>query len=160
VKINKPEEGNLKSGCMDAKGQISSEILILIGMLLVFLVPLLLYGYGKINQAGDDLSIQQAEFSAQRLASLSDSVGYLGGNAAIIDEIQIPSDTENISIQNNRDVVITVDSPAGPEQIVQASYFNLTSPNMNSIVRPGNYFIDVQAISNISSSSQVELVVQ
>jgi len=142
---------NVSGGYVDmakncARGQMSTEILVLIGMALFLLLPVLLYAYGRANVSGEDLSTQKAEFAAHRLASLADSVGYLGGGAKVVDEIEIPPYVKNVSV-SGRDVVIEIDSVTGKKQIVAGSAFNLTSSGFERITKSGTYFIEVSALS-------------
>jgi len=132
------------------RGQMSVEILILVGMALFLLLPVLLYAYGRANVSGEDLSVQKAEFAAHRLASLADSVGYLGGASAVIDEIEIPPYVKNVSV-SGRDVVIEMDTANGKKQIVSGSTFNLTSTGFERITKSGTYFIEVRAVSTIGT---------
>ena len=132
------------------RGQMSVEILILVGMALFLLLPVLLYAYGRANVSGEDLSVQKAEFAAHRLASLADSVGYLGGASAVIDEIEIPPYVKNVSV-SGRDVVIEMDTANGKKQIVSGSAFNLTSAGFERITKSGTYFIEVRAVSTIGT---------
>ncbi|MCX6771767.1 MAG: hypothetical protein NTX79_06960 [Candidatus Micrarchaeota archaeon] len=148
------------NGC--ARGQMSTEILILVGMALFLLMPVLLYAYGRANVSGEDLSVQKAEFAAHRLASLADSVGYLGGGAKVIDEIEVPPYVKSVRV-NGRDIVIDMDSASGKKQIVAGSAFNLTSTGFERITKSGTYFIEVSALSAMRAapdSAQVGLSVQ
>ena len=129
-----------------ARGQMSTEILILVGMALFLLLPVLLYAYGRANVSGEDLSTQKAEFAAHRLASLADSVGYLGGASAVIDEIEIPPYVNSVTV-NGRDIVIDMDSASGKKQIVAGSAFNLNQTGFERITKSGTYFIEVRALS-------------
>ena len=143
-----------------ARGQMSTEILILVGMALFLLMPVLLYAYGRANVSGEDLSTQKAEFAAHRLASLADSVGYLGGAAAVIDEIEMPPYVKSIRA-SGRDIVIDMDSAGGKKQIVAGSAFNLTSTGFSRITKSGTYFIEVRALpATGTAGAQVGLSVQ
>ena len=144
------------------RGQMSTEILILVGMALFLLMPVLLYAYGRANVSGEDLSVQKAEFAAHRLASLADSVGYLGGGAKVIDEIEIPPYVKSVGV-NGRDVVVEIDSAGGRKQIVAGSSFVLSQAGLGNITKSGTYFIEVSALSAVRASpgdAQVELSVQ
>ena len=145
-----------------ARGQMSIEILILVGMALFLLMPVLLYAYGRANVSGEDLSIQKAEFAAHRLASLADSVGYLGGGAKVIDEIEIPPYVKSVTVQG-RDIVVEIDSAGGKKQIVAGSSFVLSGTGFSRITKSGTYFIEVGALSITRASPndpQVGLSVQ
>ena len=143
-----------------ARGQMSVEVLVLVGMALFLLLPVLLYAYGRANISGEDLSVQKAEFAAHRLASLADSVGYLGGAAAVIDEIEIPPYVKSVSV-DGRDIIIEMDSSGGKKQIVAGSAFKLESGGFDRITKSGTYFIEVRALSTTGQGgAQVEMTLR
>ena len=131
-------------------GQLSTEIILLIAVMLLLLVPLMVYAYSRANIANEDLSVQKAEFAAKRIATLADSVGYLGGEAAIIDEIEVPSFVQSITI-NQHDIIFNMSSTAGVKQIVQTSSFALNSSGFDRIRKAGTYFIEIKALSNYNA---------
>jgi type II secretory pathway pseudopilin PulG len=130
------------------KGQISTELLVLIGLILALMLPVLLYAYGRANVTQDDIAVQKAEFAAQRLARLADSVGYLGGGAAIVDEIEIPPGFRSLYVNGERDIVVGLSTASGNKQIVKSSDFNLTSSGLDKITQAGTYFIEVRSASD------------
>lgn len=139
------------------RGQVSTEVLILVGIALFLLIPVILYAYGRVNASGDDLAVQKAEFAAHRLASLADSVGYLGGAAAVVDEIEIPQYVESVEV-NGRDVVIKINSVAGEKDIVASTAFELEAVGFDDVKRAGTYFIEVSALEQGSpDGKQVRL---
>lgn len=128
-----------------SRGQASAELLIIIGFMLLLLIPLLLYSYGRVSIANEDIAVQKAEFAANRLAYLSDSVGYLGGEAAIVEEFEMPPNLKGITVSGH-DIILLVDSSAGAKQIVKTSAFNLTSGGLENIQKAGTYFLQVSAL--------------
>lgn len=126
-------------------GQVSTELLAITGFMFLILIPLLIYSYGRAGIANEDIAVQKAEFAAQRLSSLSDSVGYLGGAAAVVDEIEMPPNLKRVYV-NGHDIVIVVDSSAGAKQIVKSSAFGLNSSGLENITKAGTYFIEVSAL--------------
>jgi len=139
------------------RAQASTEILILVGLALFLLLPVLIYAYGKVNVSGEDLAVQKAEFAAHRLASLCDSVGYLGGGAAIVDEIEVPPYVRNVSV-NGRDIIFEMDSTAGRKQIVAGTAFELEGAGLGNVKKAGTYFIKVSALPVArTGKAQVEL---
>lgn len=139
-----------------AKGQVSMEILVLVGLMLMLLLPLLIYSYGRANVVREDLGVQKAEFAVQRLASLADSVGYIGGNASIIEEIEVPPQARSLKAVNG-DIVMELYSNGRWVQIAKSSAFTLhESPasGLGKITSGGTYFIEVRADSDVSSGSQ------
>ena len=144
------------------RGQASTEVLVLVGVALFLLLPVLLYAYGRANVSGEDLSTQKAEFAAHRLATLADSVGYLGGGAKIVDEIEIPPYVKSVGV-SGRDIIIELDSATGKKQIVAGTSFVLNQTGFASITKSGTYFIEVDALSAARtdpSAAQVGLSVQ
>ncbi len=137
---------------MEQRGQVSTEILIMIGMMLLLLLPLLFYAYGRANATGEDISVQKAEFAAQRLASSADSVGYLGGAAALVEEIELPSNVQNVSVAG-KDVVFDIASSAGKKQIVKSSAFSIKAAGFGKMTKAGTYLVEIGAISNYSAGS-------
>lgn len=143
------------------RGQASTEILVMMGMMMLLLLPLLFYAYGRANAAGEDISVQKAELAAQRLSSAADSVGYLGGAAALIEEIELPSNVQNVSVAG-RDVVFEIASSAGRKQIVKSSAFAIKATGLERMRRAGAYLVEIGAVSNYSASSaeQVYMIVK
>ena len=145
-----------------SRAQASTEILVLVGVALFLLLPVLLYAYGRANVSNEDLSVQKAEFAAHRLATLADSVGYLGGGAKIVDEIEVPPYVKNVSV-SGRDIVFEIDSSNGKKQVVAGTSFVLEQANFSRITQSGTYFIEVDALSvsrTNPSAPQVRLSVQ
>ena len=144
------------------KGQVGTEILVLVGMFLLLLLPLLLYAYNKAGTTGDDLSVQKAEFAASRLVTAADSVGYLGGDAAIIEEIEVPPNVNNLSV-NSHDIIFDLSGAGGDKQIVKSSAFTIKGVGLERIRPSGTYYIEVRAASNysaVSTSEQVTMTVR
>jgi hypothetical protein len=130
-----------------AKAQASVEILILVGISLFLLLPVVLYAYGRANTSGEDLSVQKAEFAANRLASLADSVGYLGGGAAVVDEIEIPPFVKSVGV-SGKDIIIEMNAASGRKQIVSGTAFRLVDGgSLSRISKAGTYFIEVRALT-------------
>jgi len=140
------------------KGQVSTEILMLIGLLLLLMLPVLMYADGRAGVTGEDMTVQRAEFVVQRLSSSVDSVGYLGGAAGLVEEIEIPSNFKNLTV-NGRDVIITIDSSAGKKQIVKGTGFRIKSVGLGNISKAGTYFIEITALSNFTAlnAEQVQM---
>ena len=144
-----------------ARGQASTEILMLIGLMLALLVPLIIYAYGRAGAAQDNFATQKAEFAAQRLAGLADSVGYLGGAAAIVDQVDVPAGVKSVRIDSSgHDIIFGMNSPAGEKEIVKSSAFSISAPNIGRLGSGGTYFVRVRALSNFTGGAQIEMTVQ
>jgi len=136
---------------------MATEVLVIVGMMLLLLLPLLFYSYGRANVAREDIAVQKAEFAAQRLASAIDSVGYLGGAAGLVEEIEIPSNVRSLNISGH-DIVFDIDSATGKKQIVKSSAFKIDASGLN-IGKAGTYFFEITAISNSLNASAPQVKV-
>ena len=142
-------------------GQLSTELLIIIGLMLLLLVPLLYYAYNRANIAKEDIGVQKAEFAAERLARLADSIGYLGGTSMIIDEIEIPPGVKSVSISENKhDIVFDMDTSTGIKQIVKSSAFSIRDSGVGTIKREGSYQVKIQALSDFEGEEQIEMALE
>jgi hypothetical protein len=135
------------NGFMKLKAQVSTEILVLVGMVLVLLLPMLFYAHGKANVAKEDAAVQKAEFAAQRLASAVDSVGYLGGQTILVEEIEMPEYVTAFGVQG-KDVVFDMDSTTGKKQIVKSTAFKIDAhSSLENVKKQGTYFIRISALA-------------
>ena len=57
------------------KGQVSTELLVVVALVLLIFIPLLVLVYTKANEANQQIASYQAELSVSRIASLANSVG-------------------------------------------------------------------------------------
>jgi hypothetical protein len=85
----------MKNALTDKKrmrGQISTELIVVIGMTLLIFTPILVTVYFKGVETSERLAAAQARLTVTRMASLADSIGNLGENASIVVDIFIPKD--------------------------------------------------------------------
>ena len=108
------------------KAQVSTELLIIIGAILVIFIPLLLTVYFKTTEANETLASLQIEISASRLANLINSIGNLGEGSSIRTEIFIPQNVKKIDIHSlgrGGEVVFKVSKQTGDSEIVEIVKF-------------------------------------
>jgi len=141
--------------CMQTRGQVSTELLLLIGVMLLLMVPLLLYSRSRADMAGEEIATQKAEFAAQRIVSMADSVGYLGGAAKVVEELDVPPNLVR-AYTSGHDVVFELDTSTGRKEIVKSSAFNLASSGLGNISKAGTYFVEISAMPP-SSPAQVKI---
>ncbi len=99
------------------KGQVSTELLIIVALVLLIFIPLITLVYFKANEANQQIGAYQAELSVSRIASLANSVGSLGTDTSVTTDVFIPPNivelrTENIG--NGAELSLTLDTPQGP----------------------------------------------
>lgn len=115
------------------RGQISTELLVVVSVVLVIFLPLLVMVYFQANEASAKLGSHQAELAVFRLAYLANSVGSLGTDTSITTDIFIPDGVTEIRMQrvgNGGEIIFKVQTPAGESEIVEVVKYpiNTTDP--------------------------------
>lgn len=104
------------------KGQVSTELLVIVGLVLLIFIPLLVLVYFKANEANQQIASYQAELAVFRVAYLASSVGSLGTNTSVYTDVYIPKNIVELktdSTVQGGEIVMTVDTPEGPSEIVE-----------------------------------------
>jgi hypothetical protein len=99
------------------KGQVSTELLVIVALVLLIFIPLLVLVYFKANEANQQIAAYQAELSVSRIASLANSVGSLGTNTSVVTDVYIPPNTQWLNLtQSGRaaELSMTMETPQGP----------------------------------------------
>ncbi len=107
------------------KGQVSNELLVVVGFMLLIMIPLLYIMFFKMDAIRADLSMLQVHFSVARIAFLVNAVGYMGDGSAMITEIYVPETVESVTIggASEHEVVFTMLSQGETNEIVQPTAF-------------------------------------
>ncbi|MBD3397651.1 hypothetical protein GF412_00760 [Candidatus Micrarchaeota archaeon] len=109
------------------KGQVSNELLVVVGFILLILIPLLYVMFFKMDAIRTDLAMLQVHFSVARIAFLVNAVGYMGDGSAMITEIYIPETVESVSLGGSgghaHEVVFTLLSAGEINEVVQPTVF-------------------------------------
>ncbi len=114
------------------KGQVSTELLVIVALVLLIFIPLLVLVYFKANEANQQIAAYQAELSVSRIASLANSVGSLGTNTSVTTDIYVPPNTiaMNVtSVGRAGEISLTMNSPQGPTTpVVEIIRYPLSNP--------------------------------
>lgn len=107
------------------KGQVSNELLVVVGFILLILIPLLYIMFFKMDAIRTDLAMLQVHFSVARIAFLVNAVGYMGDGSAMITEIYIPENVESVFLggSGGHEVVFVLLSAGEKNEIVQPTVF-------------------------------------
>src|SRR4030095_1015364 len=98
------------------KGQVSTELLVIVALVLLIFIPLLVLVYLKAGDANQQIASYQAELAVTRLASLANSVGSLGTNSSVVTDVYIPPNTQYLrTVQSGRagELVMLIKTPDG-----------------------------------------------
>ena len=82
------------------KGQVSTEMLIIIGLVLIIFIPLLALVYGRTVEANNQVASYQAELAVSRIAYLANSVGSLGTSSTIYTDVYFPKNMRSFRVSN------------------------------------------------------------
>ncbi len=108
------------------KGQVSNELLVVVGFILLIMIPLLYIMYFRMDTIRADLSMLQAHFSVARIAFLINAIGYMGDGSAMITEIYVPPEVNTFTIGGaEKEVVFRMSTNAGWNDLVQPVAFEV-----------------------------------
>lgn len=122
------------------KGQVSNELLVVVGFILLLFIPLMFVMYLKLSDVSADLSALQAHFSASRIAYLVNAIGYMGGGSSIITEVYVPENVEKVQISGNEVVFFTLIG-GQPSEVVKPTGFTIEGGE--TITSPGRYRLEI-----------------
>ena len=112
------------------KGQVSTELLVIVALMLLIFIPLLVLVYMKANEANAQIGSYQAELAVSRIASLSNSVGSLGTNTSVTTDIFIPPNAialETKQAGRGAEIVLRIRTPQGESEVADMVKYPLTS---------------------------------
>ncbi|HIH22294.1 TPA: hypothetical protein HA238_01055 [Candidatus Micrarchaeota archaeon] len=116
----------IRHGNKTSKGQVSSELLIVVAIILVLFIPLIVGFYLKISEVNESISEVQAQLVASRIASLANSIGNLGSSSGVITDIYLPPSIEELnvaSLGSGSEVVIRARVRGGVSELVEIIKF-------------------------------------
>lgn len=112
------------------KGQVSTELLVIIALVLLIFIPLLVLVYMKANDANQQIASYQAELAVSRIASLANSVGSLGTNTSVITDVYVPPNTVSLNTTaagSGSEISLTLDTPQGNSEVVGIIQYPMVS---------------------------------
>jgi type II secretory pathway pseudopilin PulG len=115
------------------KGQVSTELLVIVGLILLIFIPLLVLVYVKANDANQQIASYQAELTVTRIASLANSVGSLGTETSVETDVYLPPNTislETVASGRGGEIVLTVKGTDGDSPIADVIKYPLSNPGV------------------------------
>jgi len=115
------------------KGQVSTELLVIVALVLLIFIPLLVLVYLKTAEANQQIASYQAELTVTRIASLANSVGSLGTNTSVVTDVYIPANTEYLATnQSGRggEVVMKIKTPQGTQEPSDILKYPVSNPGI------------------------------
>jgi uncharacterized protein (UPF0333 family) len=148
------------------KGQVSTELLVVVALVLLIFIPLLVMVYMKANEATQQIGSYQAELAVSRVVSLANSVGSLGTNTTVTTDVYLPPDTvsfDTIAAGSGSEIVLKTRTPSGITETADIVRYPLVSygqiipgelvPGGVTKIKISSYYIDGQARVKIEKVS-------
>jgi len=113
------------------KGQVSTELLVIVALVLLIFIPLLVLVYLKTSEANQQIASYQAELTVTRLASLANSVGSIGTNTSVVTDVYIPANTKYLETRQSGmggEIVLRLSTPQGEQEPSDILKFPLSNP--------------------------------
>jgi len=142
------------------KGQVSTELLVVVALVLLIFIPLLVMVYVKANEADQQIGAYQAELTVTRLASLANSVGSLGTNTSVTTDVYIPPNTVSFMTEPagiGSEIVLTLSTPQGNTDTTDIVQYPMKSyGSIPGQIVPGGY-IKVRISSYLGPDGNAEI---
>jgi hypothetical protein len=144
------------------KAQASTELMITIIFVITIMLPLLLITYLQTSNLSEQLSIQQAQQTVNKITNMADIVGSQGAPAKVTIQVFVAPNIANITLGNSTDgigkeVIFSIRTTAGITQVVGITVNDIAG-DLSTIIRPGTYFISLTAQQNCTKDQRKKCV--
>ncbi|MBD3398432.1 hypothetical protein GF412_04375 [Candidatus Micrarchaeota archaeon] len=135
------------------KGQAATEMLVTIGIILIFVVPILLLLLVGAQARFESLSHVQASSVVRIIADSINEVNIEGPQASKVIMVNIPTNAQYINITEN-EVVIRLETSSGPTDVATSFFGELNQSsvglvtNENGVAPSGLYPMKFHAMDN------------
>ncbi|HSB46767.1 MAG TPA: hypothetical protein VLD37_02050 [Candidatus Bilamarchaeum sp.] len=115
------------------RGQVSTELLVIVALVLLIFIPLLVLVYFKANEANQQIATYQAELAVSRVASLANSVGSLGTNTSVVTDVYVPANTvyfKTVASGRAGEIVLRLRTPEGDKDTPDVIKYPIQNPGV------------------------------
>lgn len=144
------------------KGQVSTELLIIIGVVLMIFVPILVLVYFKANDAPKQIELNQADLAVSRISSQANAVGSLGSDTTVRADIYVPKNTKFIETRttaNGGEIVMQIDTQYGTSDISSVVKYPIKNPQKIADINAGGGWIRLK-ITSVYEDNQAKLLIE
>ncbi|HLD59610.1 MAG TPA: hypothetical protein VI912_01345 [Candidatus Bilamarchaeaceae archaeon] len=137
------------------KGQVSTELIVIIAAIMVIFIPLMVTVYLKASGTEETVSTLQAQLAATRIANMINTIGNLGDNSSSTLEIYLPKNTEKIEFNSygeGSEITITLTTNEGPIELSESAKFKILLESSFDQVKGGKIRIELR-----SSGDQIKI---
>lgn len=125
------------------KLQVAMEYLFIVGIVLMFLIPVWVHTTTTQNQASEDLSISYAQAALDKLAATADLVYSQGPPAKVTQNVFVPPSTKSF-YTNGKVIILFVSTSSGNSDVWKITKANLVSELPQD---EGYYLFTVESIN-------------
>ncbi|MFH2106433.1 MAG: hypothetical protein ABII22_04180 [Candidatus Micrarchaeota archaeon] len=132
---------------MARKGQVSTELIIIIAAIMVIFIPIIVTVYMKASDTEETLLANQAQLAASRIANMVNSVGNLGEGSSADLEIYLPKNAESITFINigkGSEITIKLMTREGESDISETAKYPIKIEDQTSFENIGNGKINME----------------
>ena len=129
------------------KGQASTEALISIGFLIVFLVPMVLFLFVAAQTKYSELAQLQAESSVNLLADTINEVYLEGPGARKQIVVSVPAHTQYLEVRDSGLVILSLSGYGGQNETISSPFFAPFHGTYQITSRQGNIPLAVSCTS-------------
>ncbi len=104
------------------KGQVSIELLAIVGFIMLLFIPLILFMHYKTNEMNVNMASSQSFFISSKLASIANSVGSMGDGSALKVEFILPAQVKTLyfgKLGNGGEVMFVMNDGSQISQITR-----------------------------------------
>ncbi len=124
------------------KGQMSFELLIVVGFVLVLFIPILFFSYNQARSSAKGAGLTFIDNYADALVKGADLVYYSGEGSYIKLYVNVPKDIRNINVTSLNEGSVLVIS-TGESQITKYTKAPLRVSNIEKLKREGSKEISI-----------------
>jgi len=135
------------------RGQSGTELFITLAFSMVMLVPIIILAYLQAASGTEQLALQQAQQSVNKLKMMADVVDAHGEPAKVTIDLVVPQRTHSIIIGSRsppyvgREIIFAISTGAGVSDVVATTDYNV-SGDLSGYTRPGSYKVQLFSSSN------------
>ncbi|MDD5317970.1 MAG: hypothetical protein PHF51_04560 [Candidatus ainarchaeum sp.] len=134
------------------------ELLVTVAFAVLLLVTVIALAYLQINSASDQLALQEAQQSVNKLKNVADEVSAQGPPAKATIEITVPKGITNITIGSDtppyigREINFKVQTSASsqPSDVIKATLYDVAGDPqyLQSLLHPGAYQVSIEVVDD------------
>jgi hypothetical protein len=118
------------------KGQAATEMLVTIGVILIFIIPILLLLLVGAQARFESLSHVQASSVVRIIADSINEVHIEGPQSSKVVMVNVPTNTQYINITKN-EVIIRLETSSGPTDIATSFFGQLNGSSISLVTAEG-----------------------